>query len=183
MAEAMQPPAVKLICGMISSRADLFDFARDRLTDHFGPTDLISEVMDFDLTHYYDEQMGTPLVRRFVSFEELVSPGILPDVKHFTNELERALASEIDPEAPQRPINLDPGYVETSKLVLVSMKNFAHRIYLRDGVYAEVTLLGHGDHWEVLPWTFPDYASNRYHPFLSAVRHRLREQLREESRT
>ncbi|MCP4534749.1 MAG: DUF4416 family protein, partial [Delftia sp.] len=74
---------------------------------------------------------------------------------------------------PDRPINLDVGYVEPSKLVLASMKNFSHRIYLRDGVYAEVTLMFRKGLWEPLGWTFPDYRSGRYDAFLTAARDSL----------
>ena len=78
---------------------------------------------------------------------------------------------------PARPINLDVGYVDESKLILASMKKFSHRIYLGMGVYAEVTLMYHKGRWDSLPWTFPDYGSGRYHPFLTQVRCKLRQHL------
>jgi hypothetical protein len=80
-----------------------------------------------------------------------------------------------------RPINLDVGYITPAKLVLASMKNFSHRIYLRDGVYGEVTLLYRGRRWEALEWTFPDFASGRYDAFLSEARRRLRQEPARES--
>lgn len=186
MAEPSDAPRVKLICGMISSSKELFDSALVPLTRRLGAVDLVSEVMDFDFTHYYDEEMGSPLFRRFVSFEQLTSPDALVEAKEATNGIERSFVSDRSADGsngPTRPINLDPGYAETSKLVLASMKNFSHRIYLDRGVYAEVTLIYHKDHWKSLAWTFPDFASGRYHPFLSGVRDRLCEQLREERRT
>jgi hypothetical protein len=180
MAEASEPPLVKLICGMISARKELFGVTIEHLAERFGPVDLTSEIMDFDFTRYYDEEMGSPLYRQFVAFERLVSPDALVDAKCFTNELERELADKAAGEL-QRAINLDPGYVESSKLVLGSMKNFAHRVYLGRGVYADLTLLAHKNKWEPLGWTFPDYASPRYHSFLTEVRNRLLEQNMQES--
>ena len=59
------------------------------------------------------------------------------------------------------------------------MKNFSHRLYLGSGVYGELTLLVRGGRWEAMAWTFPDFASGRYHGYLEQVRRRLREQLRE----
>lgn len=159
---------------MISSHVELFDTAVERLSARLGGVDLAGDVMAFDFTHYYDRQMGSPLYRKFVSFERLVDPDALVQVKRFTNDLEAAIAAE-NPAGVPRPINLDPGYVEPSKLVLASMKNFSHRIYLGRGVYGEVTLMYHKGIWEALAWTFPDYASGRYHPFLTAVRDRLRQ--------
>jgi hypothetical protein len=176
MAEAMTPPRVKLFCGMIAARRELFDEAAELLTGAFGSADLVSDVMDFDFTHYYDRAMGSPLYRRFISFRDLVSPDALIEVKLATNAMERHFAERVSPDEPPRPINLDPGIIDTSKLVLASMKDFSHRIYLGRSVFAEVTLMFHKNGWESLPWTFPDYASPRYHSFLTAVRRRLGEQ-------
>jgi len=174
MAEAKSPETVKLVCGMISGRVDLFDLAAGRMAERLGAPELTSEIMDFDFTHYYDRQMGSPLYRRFTAFEFLAPPDALVEVKCWTNELEARFAAEI--AAPSRPINLDPGYVAESKLVLASMKDFAHRLYLGRGVYGEVTLTYSKGPWEPLGWTFPDFASPRYHAFLTAVRDRLRKQ-------
>jgi hypothetical protein len=97
--------------------------------------------------------------------------------KHATNAIEAEFAASAGPGGPPRPVNLDVGYVDSPKLVLASMKNFAHRLYLGRGVYAEVTLLYRRGLWTPLEWTFPDYASGRYWPFLEEVRRRLRERL------
>ena len=181
MAEPTVPPFVKLICGMISADPGLFDRARELLREVFGATDVESETMDFDFTHYYDAEMGSPLYRRFVAFAEPVKPDVLAGAKRATNEIESRLAGACGGRA-RRPVNLDVGYVGTSKLVLASMKDFAHRVYLGGGVYAEVTLLYRSGRWERLGWTFPDYASPRYHGFLTAAREALRRRIRREDR-
>jgi len=172
MAKPSKPPAIKLICGMISAEAGVFDAATSALSEAFGPVDLSSEVMDFDFTHYYDAEMGSPLLRQFVGFAGPHFPDILADAKCRTNAIEERFAADRRPAGggPARPINLDIGYIESSKLVLASMKNFSHRIYLRDGVYAEITLMYRHGVWEPLPWTFPDYRSGRYDTFLTAAR-------------
>lgn len=198
MAEAGKAPTVKLLCGMIGARKEWFDPALAALVGAFGPADLLGDIMNFDFTHYYDDEMGSPLYRRFVSFDRLVGPEALVEAKLLTNQVEREFAARLarlapgalsdaelaalsgqepPPAVPKRPINLDPGYIEPSKFVLASMKNFSHRLYLGRGVYGEVTLQFHKGRWDPLPWTFPDYASGRYHPFLTAVRDRLRQQM------
>ncbi len=182
MARATEPPVVKLICGMISASTDMLDRASDRLEQVFGKIDLTSKTMNFDFTHYYDEQMGSPLYRRFVSFAHCIRPDALVDAKWTTNAIEQDLAVQSTPP-PTRPINLDPGYLGLSKLVLGSMKNFSHRIYLARKVFAEVTLIYQGGQWTPLPWTFPDYASGRYHGFLTKVRERLGDQLKKDKET
>jgi len=158
---------------MISGDRRLFGIAAEGLAKAFGLVDLTSQVIPFDFTDYYDKQMGGPLCRRFVSFQEPFDPGRIAEAKVFTNRLETELAA-LSAGGPPRPINLDPGYVAESKLVLASMKNFSHRIYLGQGVYAEITLLYRKGRWEPLGWTFPDYASGRYDAFLTAVRDALR---------
>ena len=174
MAKASQPAAIKLICGMISAETHLFDAAADALAEAFGPVEQTGEVMAFDFTHYYDAEMGSPLWRRFVSFAGPHAPDILADAKLRTNAIERRFADQrAGCGGPPRPVNLDVGYVEAAKLVLASMKNFSHRVYLRDGVYAEVTMTYRRGRWEPLAWTFPDYRSGRYDGFLSAVRETL----------
>ena len=176
MAAIAIPPKVLLICGMISAKVELFEQAAEAMGPLFGPVELRSDVMPFDFTHYYDRQMGSPLWRQFVSFARPITGDALADAKRATNELEEQFARRVqDPDAPPRPINLDPGYVDLSKLVLASCKDFSHRIYLGGGVFGEITLMYHKDRWDALSWTFPDYASGRYHGFLSAVRARLRQ--------
>ena len=166
---------------MISSQPALLEEAREPLSRLWGPMDIVSEVMPFDFTHYYDGQMGSPLHRQFVAFGPLAAADALAAVKQRTNELENFFAARYAGEGrPPRPINLDPGYIEKSKLVLASMKNFSHRIYVGGGVFAEVTLMYHKGRWDSLPWTFPDYASGRYHAFLTQARDRLWRQLTEE---
>ena len=179
--------------------AGRFDAAERLLVEQFGPVALRSEIMPFDFTHYYDAELGTPLYRRLVAFAERVYPQRIVEAKRTTNDLEQYLARRhpggvadadaggapsaasasppifVKPQpspapAPRRVVNLDPGYVEPSKLVLASMKPFAHRIYLRRGVWAEVTLLYRHGRWEALDWTFPDYASGRYDAFLTEAR-------------
>ena len=181
MAESAPPEQVKLICGMITAEASLFDQAADTLSENFGPVDIVSEVMDFDFTSYYDRQMGFPLYRRFISFDRLIDPVELIEAKIATNSLEREFAARATQPGPPRPINIDPGYVAQPKLVLASMKNFAHRIYLDKGVYGEVTLIYSGGKWNPLGWTFPDYGSGRYDGFLNSARQRLREQAQQEN--
>ena len=185
MALAGPSPKVKLICGMISSREGLLAQAREVLSGRFGPCDIVSEIMPFDFTHYYDQEMGSPLYRQFVAFEELRDADVLVEAKLAANEIERAFAvntaansAAVAPVATRtnatcRPINLDPGYIESAKLVLASMKNFSHRIYMGRGVFGEVTMQYRHGTWEPLPWTFPDYASGRYFGFLDQVRERL----------
>lgn len=177
MADIHPPLPVKLIVGILTSLPEILPEAEARLADAFGAIDARSDIYPFEWTGYYDGTMGSPLMRRFVSIRDLVDPSALAEAKVRTNGIEALLASA--PGAVPRPVNLDPGYLEQSKLVLASAKNFSHRIPLAGGVYGEVTLQYRDGGWHSLPWTFPDYGSERYHPFFSSLRARYRAQLQE----
>ncbi|MCX5675974.1 MAG: DUF4416 family protein [Planctomycetota bacterium] len=169
---------VKLFVGMLSAYPGALADAEAALTEALGPVDLRSDLFAHAFTEYYRDEMGQPLVRLFVSFDRLISPDQLASVKRLTNEVENRMA-----EAGQwpvlRPMNLDPGYIAPSKLILASTKDFSHRIHLREGIYAEVTLLYVRGEWKELQWTYPDYRTPAYHDFFTRVRGRLAKQRRE----
>ncbi len=191
MAAIQEPKPVKLICGLLCADKALLERMPLRLAEEFGPVDIVAAIQPFDFTHYYDDEMGPGLYRGFVAFENLIDPSRLAEIKVRTNELEDRCARDVhegrepwtpaDPP-PDRPVNLDPGYVAPSKLVLASMKDFSHRIYLHSGAYAEITLQ-YRDGWQKLPWTFPDYGSGRYDEFFTQVRNTLRRQERKDGAT
>jgi len=167
MSEPRSPKPVKLICGLISNDEGLFEKAGNLLAKRFGPIDLRSQVMSFEHTTYYQQEMGQNLKRRFFIFARLLEPQSLPKVKLFTNRLERRFS--VGPTNKRR-INLDPGYVSDSKLVLATGKNYRHRIYLGRGIYAEVTLYFAGGTFRPYEWTYPDYKTAGYIEFFNEVR-------------
>ena len=166
---------VKLIVGILTSVPETLPEAERLLTEAFGPIDARSEVFPFDWTHYYDAKMGSPIYRCFLSFTQLIEPSAIAETKIKTNEMESLFLARY-PAIP-RPINLDPGYLEQSKIVLASTKNFFHRILISKGIFAEVTLHFQDGQWCAFPWTFPDYKSEQYHPFFSSLRDHYRQQL------
>jgi len=171
------PRPVNLICGLISSDSDLIARAVKMLSKYCGPADIVSQVWPFDLTDYYEVEMGTGLLRQFASFENLIDPGQLASIKVQTNQIEERIGCECGLPEGQRPVNIDPGYIELSKLVLATTKNGSHRVYLRDGIYAESTLHYRTGRWTAWPYTYPDYADERYHAFFEQVRDRYKAKL------
>ena len=168
----------KLIVGILACDEAALAVSRGVLLDAYGEADLVSEVWPFDMTEYYESEAGPDMVRQFMAFETLIDPGRLAAIKHETNQMEQNLAASLDTPYP-RPVNFDPGIIEPSKLVLASTKNFAHRIYIGDHMYAEVTMTYNKGNWETFPFTFPDYKSGRYNAYLNEVRQTLVQQLRE----
>jgi hypothetical protein len=184
MWEIEEPNPVKLIIAVMAADDECLSAALDALVAEFGKTDLVSDVWPFDQTDYYKDQTGPHIVKQFVSIDKLIDPGELAQIKHKTNQIEQRLAEILHYSGIvwPRPINLDPGIIEPSKLVLASTKNFSHRIYIGGQMYAEVTLVFHKGKWESFPYTFPDYKQLRYLEFFNKVRTRLVEQLRKTQR-
>ena len=178
MWEIQDVQPVKLIVGILACDEHAATISRGVLLDAYGEADLVSEVWPFDMTEYYESEAGPNMVRQFMAFDNLIDPGRLAAIKHETNKMEQDLAQTLDTPYP-RPVNFDPGFIEPSKLVLASTKNFAHRIYIGDHMYAEVTLTYNKGTWESFPFTFPDYKSGRYDTFLNEVRQKLVQQLRD----
>ena len=168
-----EPEPAKLFVGILTGRPDLLPSLRDELQRHFGAIETESPPIPFTVTRYYEEEMGSNLARSFLSFESFFPRERLVEAKETTQAIE---ASQHDPGV-RRPINLDPGYLTLSKVVLASTKDYAHRIWLGRGIYADLTLQYRQGKFHPLPWTYSDYQSTPYHTFFHAVRNRLAEQI------
>lgn len=154
-----------LLCAVCYRAQSDLEEALAALQEDFGPVAMGQAPYLFDHTRYYDEEMGKPLYKRIVVFEELVPPGFLADIKLLTNDRERLFSTH-----GRRRINLDPGYIAPARVVLASTKDFAHRIYLAKGIYGEVTLLVRNGKLETLPWTYPDFRDDQTRTFLEQAR-------------
>ena len=165
---------VKAIIGVLASEPLILPNVYQVLTEHLGPIDYTSELLRFDSTDYYETEMGKDLKRQFISFEELIDAGTLADKKLLTNQVEQIFANE---DTSQRRVNLDVGYVCLAKLILASTKDHAHRIYLRDGIFAEITLRFYHKTFQPWEWTYPDYRSPTYIAIFNHIRTIYREQL------
>jgi len=180
MGRILAPMPVKLFTGVLTSLPEIIPEVEGRLAALFGAIDLHSGNAPFDLTRYYDDEMGSPITRCFYAFRTLISPADITAIKASTNDLEAAFAAETT--RVRRPVNLDPGYLEESKIVLASTKNFYHRVLLSGGIYGEVTLHYSGGSWQSFPWSFPDFRSGRYDEFFTRLRHVYRDQLKAAAR-
>lgn len=176
MWEIKEPAPVKLIIGILAANACCMGKAVEAITETFGMIDLTSDIWPFTQTHYYDQETGHSILRGFVTLEAPIHPGTLAQIKHQTNEIEKTLAHSLAEHAI-RPVNLDPGIIEPSKLVLASTKNFSHRIYIGQNMFAEITLIFDKGQWRFTPYTYPDYQTPHYLAFFDQVREKLKTQL------
>lgn len=163
---------MKLVCGILCAAQERAVQARQDLLEEFGPLDYCSDFMDFKFTDYYCKEMGSPLYRQFVSFERLVDPAKLAEIKVRTNALEERYVQD-----GRRMVNLDPGYLNSTAYVLATSKNYAHRIYLGSGVFAQQELLFERKRIRTLDWTYPDYRSVQYHEIFKLLRTKYLNQL------
>ena len=170
-----KPAKARLIFSVLGINEKVVEETIGLLRKHFGPICTASEFLPFDRTTYYEPEMGKDLVRRFVVFQDLIDQSRLPQVKLWSNELEKQLRSQSG-----RTVNLDPGYVCAERLVLATGKNFTHRIYLGSGIYADLTLMFFKKSFRPMEWTYPDYADGSVISFLNKVREDYMVQLQSE---
>lgn len=173
MSKPTQALPVKLVFSVFAPAAGILKDTINGLSALYGQPDFVSEQIPFDYTDYYSPEMGEKLVRRFLSMEKLIRPETLPNIKLTTNEIEEESAV-----AGQRQVNIDPGYLSQSHLILATGKGYSHRPYLSDGIYADLTLIYQGKKFCSLPWTYPDYADEKQLAMLSAIRSRYLLQLK-----
>jgi hypothetical protein len=144
-----------LIHSLLARKEQVIQDVLALLMERYGETAFESPVLPFHHTDYYEKEFGPNLKRLFVGFAELAPQDILVQAKLFAMELERRFSCN-----GKRLINIDPGMLTMERLVLATAKNFTHRIYLGQGVFADLTLIFQKGGFRPLPWTFPDYKSD-----------------------
>jgi hypothetical protein len=176
LAETRWVEPVVRFCGVITRHPEARQWAIETLERHWGPVVLQSPLIAFEAGGYYTPTMGPGLQKMLVALDGFQDPAELADWKHQTNRWEAEYVSQSEHPEP-RPLNLDPGYITQAKLVLATTKDRDHRIYLRDGMFAEVTLTYVGKQWNHHRWSYPSYRTDEVAGFASEARRRLREHL------
>jgi len=174
MGEILDFDKRKLLIGVLLSDQNILRELKKLLTEKYGPADYTSALLPFHYTSYYEEEMGTALKKIFYSFRNLVDPESLPEIKLTTNAIEDDFTQQ-----GKRRINLDPGLLDQSRLILATTKDHAHRIPLREGIYGEITLIYTKKQFQDLPWTYPDFRSKGYKEILTDIRDIFSEQLKQ----
>ncbi len=139
------------------------------LIKEFGEILYETQPLDWRWSNYYREEMGESIKRSFLFFKTPFDSSLLSDIKLRTNNIEDAFAIH-----GRRRINLDPGYITLSKVVLASTKNYCHRIYLGKGIYAEVTLYYKENSFRPHIFTYRDYADPSTIQVFNSVRNMIK---------
>ncbi len=175
MNSPLKPPdPVKYFVGLLVNSTRLVDKTIKDMESYFGPHDFLSEAFDFNVTDYYEEEMGSDLKRLFVSFDRLIGAEKIVEMKLKTDEIEDRYR-----ENGLRRVNIDPGYIDFYKVVLASHKYGGQKIYLGEMVYADFTLYYWKKNFAAFEWTFPDFKDARYYLTLKCIREIYRKQIRE----
>jgi len=153
MAGIKEPQRVLPFVGLIYVKDFNIDTALKEFEPILGGVIKKSDIITFAHTTYYNKEMGENLLRQWVVFEKLIFPDLLIELKHKSNEIEKKFLNKNG----GRSINIDPGLISLSSVILASTKNYSHRIYLGKGIYAEVTLIYKNGQFRPLEWTYPDY--------------------------
>lgn len=175
-------PSIRF-AAIFSQDSSSIDWACKKAEEQWGDIFLQSADIEFSVTPYYDESMGKGLLKRLIAFRDLVDPTELVRSKLQGIEWENTFRKE-NPSAVARPLNVDPGYLTEAKVVLMTTKDRDHRLYVGQGIYAEITLRYQlPGKWESMRWTYPDYKLDEYHQFFFACRDQLRKDLQQLARS
>lgn len=169
MARVQEPDKGRVIISVMYSSMDAIADALKVLERKFGPVQYETLEITCQKNDMYREEMGEGLLRRFFSFEKMVSRESLAEIKKTCHKIEPEFADHVQ-GYDFRAVNVDPGILTPNNLVMASHRELNHRIYLNDGVFGEVTLIYSKGCFRRLPWTHPDFCENEAIDFFTRVR-------------
>ncbi|MCX8027862.1 MAG: DUF4416 family protein [Thermodesulfovibrionales bacterium] len=173
MGTPSHPQKALLFCSTLYNQESVFAEALKHMTSIFGEILFYSPPLMWNFTDYYNDELGEGILRRYVFFENLVEQDSLSDIKLLSNKIEQDLSTN-----NKRKINLDTGYLTPAKIVLASTKDYSHRIYLRNGIFAEVTLIFKKGQFISHINTYPDYKDKKHQFYFYIARNYLINNLR-----
>ena len=172
-----EPKPVKLFVGLLCNHESLLRVVEEALTKRFGAIELASPPFPWEVTDFYEEEMGQKLLRKFISHLPLIQPDRLAEIKIISQELESGYLW-VKGGKKGREVNIDPGYLDASKVVLATTKDASHRIYLGSGIYGEATLMFRHGAFQPHDYTYPDYRWPETLSFFGTLRSIYMEQLK-----
>lgn len=166
MSVRREPKPVLLFTGILFSESVSINDLLSLLYKEFGDTIYESILMHFIWSDYYENEMGPKLRRLFLVYKTPFNRENLPDIKRRADELEALFLKD-----GKRTVNIDPGLICLENVELATNKGFSHRVYLRDGVFVEVTLFYKNDTYQPIEyWTYPEYRSTHMLEFFNTAR-------------
>ena len=147
-----------VICLMYSDKK-LSEEVKKALEEKFGKIeDFVS--YEFDVTKYYEEEMGPRLKKDILVFGRGIKEAQIPEIKKYTNLLEDSYRTDNN-----RRVNIDPGYLTEKELVLASGKKSPYKSDLGEGVYGHLTLKFENGKCIATHRTYPDFKKEEVQKF------------------
>ncbi len=176
MANISEPIPVKYFVAILYKDSEYLLQAQEKLTKFLGKLDFEGEDHNFDITGYYESEMGSPLLRRIITFKRLRSPQDLSEMKIKCNDVENGMSV-----SGNRTVNLDVGYLDHNKIILASAKAAGQKIYLKKGIYADLVGRYKKGRYQPFEWSFPDFKAGYYDQELNIIRSNYLTQNKENS--
>lgn len=154
-----------LVFGLLAAPELSLEKVLSRVSSVFGPIRAASAERVFSQSGYYEAEMGRNLRRVYLAMDGTVDPGELARLKTAANALEDHWRQE-----GRRRVNADPGLLDLTHLVLATGKPAAHRVYLGEGIHAEIEYVFESGSFRPLPWTYPDYREAETIEFFNGLR-------------
>ena len=150
-----QTPSKGLLFFSFLYRFDLFaqDKFQQMVEKLFG--EMIAWTPSFNpLASYYAKEMGSDsdLSRVFFVSTDSFPREFLLSTKLLSLDWERQWARE-----GKRAVNVDVGFISAENFLLATTKNYAHRVFLGQDIFADLTYQCIEGGFQTLPWTYPDY--------------------------
>lgn len=104
------------------------------------------------LAAYYSKEMGENLKRVFCLSSEIFPREFLLSAKLQSLEWEESWSQD-----EKRMVNVDIGFLSLENFLLATTKNFSHRVFVGQNIFADLTYYFHQGELQTFPWTYPDY--------------------------
>ena len=153
---------------VMNSNEEQFTEVVSILTNEFGKLILKSKPYDFNFTDYYEREFGKNLRKVILIFEKTVEKHDLILIRIKTGEIENQLV-----EKNKRTVNIDPGYISETELVLATKKAKPWKEFLGNEVYVHKILEFKQDQLITFNHTFKDYKQDKNQAFLKEARSSL----------
>lgn len=160
-----EPTQVKFFFSTLYNHKKLL---KDEVLSFFKDKDLVLKEFtpSFNpLFQYYSREMGEDLHRIVLYTESTYKRELLVDYKLWATRVEQE--NSID---NKRLVNIDVGYIAKEQVLLATGKPYSHRIYLNNGVYAELVYFFKEKSFQIVPWTYPDYQNPEKIEFFNKIR-------------
>jgi len=132
------------------------------VNDEMREIHLSSGIYDFNYTDYYSDEFGSDL-KKVILIGGKIEIDELSTIKYRSIEIEADYSNK-----NRRTMNIDPGFLTLSNLVLYSTKEYSSSIPLNERINVVLELIYHGGSYQALEWTYPDYSA--LIPFFNTVR-------------